>query len=188
MSAWDRQPGETGPAYEAFCAYRDQGKARTALAAFRQIRSRPEATDLPGLWTSWCAKNHWRERAHAYDAYIEQQAREQADQEAIKRRAEMLKRHRQAGELLTRRGIEHFAQQQIDSARDAISAIKTGVDLERQAEGLPAWVGEIMTADADRLRAIVTEVERGLAALESPGDAAALGAGAGPVALRNGHH
>lgn len=145
-------------------------------AADRDYRKTSENLGVPeGTLRTWGDWFSWRARADKRDAEIARRA----DADSIKRRAAMLVRHRQAAELMQRRGIEHFSKTAIDTARDAITAITKGVELERQVEGLPQWVGEILNADADRLRSILAEVESGLAACESDSDTAPLGVGAG---------
>jgi prefoldin subunit 5 len=182
---WQKQPGETPAAYRAFCQYRDLGPNRTALNAFRQAKGRPQASNLPGVWTAWCSRYRWPERAAAYDAHLERESRQRAEVETIKRRAEMLRKHQQAGELLRARGVEYFTKQKVEDGRTAIAAVKTGIDVERQAEGLPTWVVELMNADEHVLRERIAELEQrrrqatvGLP--DSPGDALS-------VAGRNGH-
>jgi prefoldin subunit 5 len=174
--SWERKPGETGPAYRAFCVYRDLGPSRTALLAYRQAKGKAEAIQLPGTWTAWSAENHWRERATAYDEHLEKAARLKTERDTVARRLAMLKRHQQAGELLTSRGVEFFVHQKIEGARDAIAAVGKGVDLERQAEGLPDWVIEVMNAPVEVLDERIADLEhRRRAALagvpESTGDA-----------------
>lgn len=120
----------------------------------------------------WCDWFGWRSRADRRD----EEARKKADKEAIARRAAMLKRHRQAAELMQRRGMERLTGNKIASDRDALSAIKEGVALERQVEGMPSWVVEILNADADKLESLIADLTRGLAASDSPGDATAAGA------------
>ena len=91
----------------------------------------------------------------------------------------MLKRHRQAAELMQRRGIERLAKNEIASDRDALAAIKEGVSLERQVEGMPSWVVEILNADESELQRRYAELDaRRRAAMaggpDSPGDALAV--------------
>ncbi len=98
---------------------------------------------------NWAAKYSWEQRADARD----REAAARADRDAIRRRANMLIKCRHAGELLVGRGVERFAQKEmkIASDRDAIAAIGKGVEIWREAEGLPTWVVEILTADASEL-------------------------------------
>jgi prefoldin subunit 5 len=116
-------------------------------------------------WALWF---DWKIRADERDA----EAIALAEKEAIARRVEMLRRHRQAGELLVRRGVEHFVRNQIEKAADATAAIKAGVDLERTAEGMPAWVTEVLNADADTIAQRIAELEsrrrEALAGVETP--------------------
>lgn len=131
-------------------------------------------------WMDWFG---WRARADQRD----REAAEIAEKLAIKRRAAMLERHRKAAELLTTRGMEFFEQKEIEKASDATAAIKAGVELERQAEGMPDWVLAVMNADETSLDRQIAELEYRLKAAlpavpETAGDALAAGSNG------NGHH
>lgn len=89
MEQWDQQPGEPGPAYQAFVVYRDLGVARSLDAAYRKSheaqRGRDGGADAPsgkrasGRWRTWCQAYRWAERAGAWDgrlATVAQQATE----------------------------------------------------------------------------------------------------------------
>jgi hypothetical protein len=95
----------------------------------------------------WEGKYRWNARADARD----REAAARADREAIRRRAAMLIKCRQAGELLVGRGVERLGNKPLESDQAAIAAIGKGVEIWRQAEGLPAWVIEILTADVSQL-------------------------------------
>lgn len=164
MPAQRRETAKHHSAFEAwYAADRDFTKAaENCTVTSRSLREW-------AVWFDWPTRADYRDR----------EAAEKADRDAIKRRAEMLKRHRQAAELLTRRGIEHFAKNEIERANDAISAIKTGVEMERQAEGMPTWVVELLNADEDQLRRKYAELDaRRRAAIpgvpETAGDALAV--------------
>ena len=121
----------------------------------------------------WAAKYGWHERADL----IDREAAARADREAIRRRANMLIKCRQAGELLLGRGVERFAGKdaKIQSDRDAITAIGKGVEIWRQAEGLPTWVLEILNAtpeELDRRERLLLERRRSAGTLADPEDEA----------------
>lgn len=82
---WERQDGESGKAYAAFCVYRDMGKGRSAEAAYWTGKGY-ERDSLPrskngkirapqGRWAQWCDRFVWVERARSYDLYLELMAR-----------------------------------------------------------------------------------------------------------------
>jgi hypothetical protein len=75
----------------------------------------------------------WHARADARD----REAAKRMEREAIRRRVRVLDDQRKAGELMRRRGVEYLTQAKIESAADAVRAIKEGVALERSAEGMP---------------------------------------------------
>jgi hypothetical protein len=58
---WDRRPGESLPAFEAFCAYRNAGRHRSLREIAAQLgKSR-------SLIFRWSSKHHWVARAQAWD-------------------------------------------------------------------------------------------------------------------------
>lgn len=62
LDPWDRQPGETSKAYEAFSIYRDMGAERT-------VRSVAERLNKSGtLIAGWSGKHGWVTRAAAWDS------------------------------------------------------------------------------------------------------------------------
>jgi hypothetical protein len=65
---WERQDGESAPAFVAFCHYRDLEK-RSLLRAYQQHK--PDAEQLAGIWSEWSAKWRWYDRALAYDDHLE---------------------------------------------------------------------------------------------------------------------
>jgi hypothetical protein len=143
-----------------------------SFSKIRQQVAVPERTFFN--WVEWYG---WHARADARDA----EAAAIADREAIQRRAEMLRRHRQAGELLTRRGMEYYARQAVAKGTEAIAAIGKGVELERTAEGLPAYVAGILTANDEQLAVMERALLAGGAAAGAALDPDAPG-GAGEAA------
>lgn len=91
----------------------------------------------------WIARFDWHARADARDREI---ARRLAT-DAVRRRVEMIERHRKAAQLLIARGQQLLARQELRSEREAIEAIRIGCALERLIEGLPTWAIEVATAD-----------------------------------------
>jgi hypothetical protein len=59
---WDRQPGETDPAYAAFAEYRDMGGARSTAAVAQKLGKSKTLTDR------WSSKYAWVERTRAWDS------------------------------------------------------------------------------------------------------------------------
>jgi hypothetical protein len=74
VRAWERQPGETSRAYEAFSAYRDLGSARS-LAKVGQILGKSKA-----LMERWSAAHSWVDRIAALEARDEMVRREALEQ------------------------------------------------------------------------------------------------------------
>jgi hypothetical protein len=72
FESWERLPGESGPAYAAFRAFRELGPERNIRRAVeiaepdtgkREKRYR--------VWRNWCSQFRWRERATGYDNYTD---------------------------------------------------------------------------------------------------------------------
>ncbi len=94
--AWERQPGESGPAFEAFTVYRDLGEKRTISAVAKQLNKSGT------LCHRWKLKHDWRARADAYDASIAEEARKQA----VADRKKMQERHIKISLQLQRKAME----------------------------------------------------------------------------------
>lgn len=104
----------------------------------------------------WADRYNWAERADARD----QSASALADTEATRKTAAFLTAQGEAGEMLRRKGIHHLMDHDITDGRTAITAIKTGLELERQALGMPDWIVKILSADAAAISAEIEALER----------------------------
>ncbi|HEX5705603.1 MAG TPA: hypothetical protein VFX97_20545 [Pyrinomonadaceae bacterium] len=62
LDPWDRQPGETSKAYEAFSIYRDMGAQRTVRRVAQHLNKSQQ------LINGWSGKNNWVARAAAFDS------------------------------------------------------------------------------------------------------------------------
>ena len=82
---WEQQAGESGPAYRAFCAFRDMGPGRSAVKAYGQHTGNAGATQKPGRWNVWSKERRWTERAKAYDWHLESIRLREADEAAAER-------------------------------------------------------------------------------------------------------
>jgi hypothetical protein len=96
---WDRQPGESGPAYHLFCHYRDLGSGRSLLKAVNEHRQRCLSKPPLKSWRSvsgtvhrWSSEWDWGERATGSDAELERQERAAE----VKGRVAARRRHAQA--------------------------------------------------------------------------------------------
>lgn len=145
MEAWERQPEETGPAWEAFQAYRDLGPGRTipltrqALSSDDEIRAASSSRIKEnGKLQKWAHKYNWEVRALAYDKMIDQKRVE----EHIEAAKEMTRRHIKLSQMIQERGqkrLEKMKDAEIAKLKpvDAAKLIGQGVDMERLAMGQP---------------------------------------------------
>jgi hypothetical protein len=72
---WERQEGESTKAFHAFTIYRDLGISRTIPEAHRRYTGRNQGgirAEPPGYFEDWYKRFHWKDRAEAYDAYLEE--------------------------------------------------------------------------------------------------------------------
>ena len=86
---WEQRPGESGPAFAAFRAFRDMGPGRSAVKAYGQSRGqgtgKEGARQTPGRWNAWAKRHRWTERARAFDAHFEAIRLREADEAAAER-------------------------------------------------------------------------------------------------------
>lgn len=69
---WERQPGESAPAFEAFACYRDMGSTRSTANVGQEFGKSKRLMDR------WCARWAWVARAEAWDADLDRREREAA--------------------------------------------------------------------------------------------------------------
>lgn len=135
VKPWERQPGESGPAYAAFELYRDLGpNERSLVKVARQLGKSVT------LMERWSTRWSWKERVAAWDAEITRQ--KIAAQ--VKAAREMAERHAKVGLSLQKRGLEllHNLEPGSASWQDAVRLISEGVKIERVARGEPSEVVE----------------------------------------------
>jgi hypothetical protein len=130
LAPWDIRPDESAKAYAAFAVYRDMGPTRTL-----ETLCRVHTTPLPTL-KNWSGRFGWVERTRAWDEHVIALA----NPRAAEAQAEALARHIQAGKDLQAWGAETLPKATVAAQAtpaDAIRAVKTGIDIERQGLGIP---------------------------------------------------
>lgn len=150
LDPWERQPGESAKAYEAFCVYRDQGAGRSLNKTAKQLGK--SAT----LISVWSYKNRWVERCEAWDRWLAEERR-RAQVEAIRKMEERHIRLAQGMQTLAARKLERELERTdpnrvgIEAAREALDSITLqevrlliteGTKLERVARGEPETITE----------------------------------------------
>lgn len=123
---WEKQEWETYGTYKRFCIYRDMGITRSLRKVCEYLK-RPEKY-IRALEIS-ASKYKWRDRADAYDMYLEEQNRKENEQE-IK---EMKKRHIQQALIMQKNVITRI--QNVNpkelSISDCIRMFETAAKIER---------------------------------------------------------
>lgn len=66
---WERVPGETQKAFEAFCIYRDMGASRSLQKVADRLGK------CSRLIKKWSSQDGWVKRTTAYDDYMDRKAR-----------------------------------------------------------------------------------------------------------------
>ena len=132
---WERQPGESAPAYEAFSLYRDMGLERSLRAVAGKLgKSR-------ALIERWSAAKNWGERTRLYDNSLQREAYKKA----VKGVEEMQTRQIKLGVLMQKKAAEALDKIPVElmSPMEIARLIKEGSQLERQNRILdPAIAGE----------------------------------------------
>lgn len=129
---------------------------------------------------AWRDKYKWVQEADLRD----RMAQEAARKAAVKRRADMIKRHADIGRGLQGKAIGYLNNQEmvIESASDAVYAAKTGIDIERQAEGMPEHLIQILNMSDDELMERYDELNG--TDIDPGVDAGANGSGSGNETAR----
>lgn len=132
---WDRIPGETPREYQKFCAFRDMISEDKDLRSRR--RSIPKLCEQIGFSVDHLrklsAKNDWINRAAAYDAYLDEQIREQNEADIIK----MKKDHALLASQMIKKAAKRLLtipEEEI-AASDIVRLVDVGVKIERLSRG-----------------------------------------------------
>jgi len=155
---WDRQPGETDSAYQAFELFRRLGPDRTVQGAWEQYWARPgnrrkaggkQAGMAQGYFRAWSSGRRWHERALAWDQEVAALARDReldrelkaklAEQEEAVRQRQLRREEARAARTVGRQIL-----------RRVLRAIE-----ERELEGLP------LSAILPHLQKVGTLIELG---------------------------
>ena len=106
---WERQPGESAQAYEAFAIYRDMGSNRSLRVVAEQL------SKSDTLIKRWSREKKWGERCRAYDNHLDDVARQEALRKYKKMRTPP-HRHRLAAPRESPRGAQESAGR-VDDAK-----------------------------------------------------------------------
>ncbi len=100
---------------------------------------------------SWIKKFGWHERADRLDAKAQAKLEAKAVNERARRQAQMTERHYRFGGGLISVGSKYLEKKGVDNGAQAIMAVKTGVEIQRKAEGMPDWLIKIAGMSEDEL-------------------------------------
>lgn len=131
---WERLPGESSKAYEAFCIYRD-------LGVDRSIEKTAKSRLKPGSYSwlrNWSSKYNWVERARAYDDYLEREKRKEQEKAIL----EMVERHTKEAMALQQKALERLKSLDPNelSTRDVLNYLMEAMKLERLSRGEPTEI------------------------------------------------
>jgi hypothetical protein len=142
---WDRQPGESAKAYQAFCLYRDLGPGRSLDQASRAYHQRQRGqgdgahaghkSRASGTIRAWAERWHWSARASASDRELEEAKRRQQ----VAAVQEMAERHAKEAVMLQGKAVERLRQLRPEELkpREVLSFLIDAAKLERLARGEP---------------------------------------------------
>lgn len=124
---WERQPGETTKAYEAFCVYRDMGTERSLRKTAQSLNK-----SLTVI-SSWSTPNNWVERVQAWDDEQDRIMRKMQQEEIKKMRSN----HAKIANQLLVKAVSAMAKIPPDQLTmgDVVRMIESGSKLERISRG-----------------------------------------------------
>lgn len=148
---WERQPGESVQAFEAFKIYRDLGLKRSNQEVCKQLSKSRQ------LISRWKAAWNWDERVRAYDNTLEREAHK----EAVKNLKDMTSRHIRISVQLQNKALEALQKMKVEdmSPRDIREYIKLATDLERLNRASAAMEKELDTDETTSVDIYMPEKE-----------------------------
>lgn len=159
---YEKQAQEGNKAYLAFCCYRDMGRCRSLLKAYRLHTGIKQAAHVSGVWGLWAEKYNWTTRVIAYDAHLEFMSRKETEaayREELEKHRERVKQLAQAAMKLTIKMLEKCitrmnsleAQDLTPSQlfmmlRTASAVGETAINAEAQVLGVEEILKELMSS------------------------------------------
>lgn len=122
---WDRQPGESRQAFEAFNCYLMMGEERSLRAVAQQLGKSKTLMDR------WSSKYKWVYRSDEYDNHLYKQELK-ANRKALK---DMRTRHTKTATLMQTKALEALSKLDTKeiSAKDIVSMLSKAIELERMS-------------------------------------------------------
>jgi len=136
---WERQKGETDPAFEAFALYRNMGVERSTLSVSIEL------SKSHGLVKKWGTKQNWVSRAAAFDDHLdkiwikEKQKRHLAE---AKKQIRVANDLREVGEQILKDADKEKA-----TVEDARKILETSQKMIRTAMGEPGEIVEVQPTE-----------------------------------------
>lgn len=126
---WERLPNESPPAWEAFCAYRDQRAERSQEAVAKQLGKSRQ------LLARWSSTHGWVGRCQAYDSHLDRVKRQETEAET---RA-MSVRYSRIAALASGKVVERLQSLAPDELRpgDIGPLLRNVFEIESRARGIP---------------------------------------------------
>lgn len=156
---WERQPEETGKAWEVFQIYRDTPPGlRSFRRSWRKVHPNSEYQHNWNMASSWVVRWRWRERANAHDIYMDRKhlATLEADRLQAMREATVVGRALRRKALEAAQALQATMYEEIMDLQtgevtyqlraslnpnEIVKLAQVGVALEREALGLDVHVG-----------------------------------------------
>lgn len=149
--SWERQPGESAKAYEAFASYRDLGSERSIQKVSQQC------TKNVSLLKRWCSRWNWVERTRAWDNELTREAKAYAEKQI----QSMLERHVKIAFQLQRQALEALESLEIEqlSPKDILSFLRLATELERLNREAEMKLAELYSLEKDSLKSTYALVD-----------------------------
>ena len=128
--SWLRQPGETNPAYNAFCMYRDYGGDRS-ISKVLKTNGFPE--NRSSLWRAWSSRYQWNKRAGDYDNHLDKIRREEREKDLREREKKHLEISRKMLDIVEKR-LDKFDPDEL-SQNVITDWVKNGIGIDRETLG-----------------------------------------------------
>lgn len=154
VNPWERQPGESGKAFEAFACYRDMGESRTFTAVAEKLQK--SCT----LIRRWKAKFNWEERVSAYDIDLTRKSHKEKQRLVSDTQKRQLKIAAQL-ELKALEALKLLEPEEM-SPRDIKELLKLATDIEHKILIGDSRTVEPVAEDEERSEVLIYVPDNGM--------------------------